>query len=100
MDTQLNEPTKHNLCKAPKVIRITHEKRYYKTLGTSVINNLMSPLFLKLASREGAKLSLQFEEGWGHWTENLIIFQSFINTFPHSFAKNYRDFFLLNKQAV
>ena len=33
LNTQLNEPNNKN----------SHKKRYYKTLGTSVINNPMSP---------------------------------------------------------
>ena len=36
LETKLNEPTKQ---KVPKIVR----KRYYKTLGTSVINFTMSP---------------------------------------------------------
>ena len=41
LDNELNKPTKQNSIKGPKVVKpINKKKRYYKTLGTSVI---MSP---------------------------------------------------------
>ena len=39
LDTQLNKPTNQN--------SLEIRKRYYKTLGTSVINSPLSPLFLR-----------------------------------------------------
>ena len=38
LDTQLNKPTYQNLLKVPKVVGQRISKRYYKTLGTCVIN--------------------------------------------------------------
>ena len=42
LKTQLNEPTNHNLMKAARLLSYRIRKRYYKTLGTSVIYSLMS----------------------------------------------------------
>ena len=43
LDTQINEPTNQNSIKVPKIVKPTNKKNYYKTLGTSVINDPMSP---------------------------------------------------------
>ena len=48
LETQLNHPTNENSVKAPKVIKQRIRKRYYKTLGTSVIDSSLSPLSLYL----------------------------------------------------
>ena len=45
MDIQLNELTNQNLLKSPKLWKRI-EKRYYKTLETSVLNSPLSPLSL------------------------------------------------------
>ena len=45
VNTQLNEANHQNSIKVPKVVEPTNRKRYYKTLGTSVINIQMSPPF-------------------------------------------------------
>ena len=45
LDTQLEEPTNQNSIKVPK-FQQQIRKCYYKTLGTSIINNPMSPPFL------------------------------------------------------
>ena len=43
LDTQSNEPTNQNSKEVPKVVHPMYKKRYYKTLGTSVMNSPMSP---------------------------------------------------------
>ena len=43
----INEVTNQNSIRSPKLLRQPIRKRYYKTLGTSVINSLMSPRSLK-----------------------------------------------------
>ena len=43
---QLNALTNQNTLKSPKLLSQRMRKFYYKTLGTSVIKNLFSPLFL------------------------------------------------------
>ena len=43
MDTQLNELTNRNKIKALSLLSQQIRKWYYKTLGTSEINSLMSP---------------------------------------------------------
>ena len=43
VDTQLNEPTNQNSIKALKLLIQRIRKRYILTLGTSVINSVMSP---------------------------------------------------------
>ncbi len=44
LDTHFNEPTNQNSLKVPKMVKPTNIiKLYYKTLGTSVINNPVSP---------------------------------------------------------
>ena len=45
VDTQINEATKQNPIKVPKVVKHIRN-RYYKTLGTSVIKSPRSPPFL------------------------------------------------------
>ena len=42
LDTQLSEPTEQNSLKIPKVVNPTIRKRCYKTLGTIVLNSLLS----------------------------------------------------------
>ncbi len=42
LDTKLNEPTNHNSLKSPPLLSQRIRKRYYKTMGTSVINNPLS----------------------------------------------------------
>ena len=42
LDTKLNEPINQNSTKVPKVVEPKIRKHHHKTLGTSVINNLMS----------------------------------------------------------
>ncbi len=42
VETQINEPIIQNSVNYPKLLR----KRYHRTLGTSVINSTLSPLFL------------------------------------------------------
>ena len=44
LNTQLYEPTKQNSLKSPKLLSQRIKKRYYKTLGASVINRPLSPL--------------------------------------------------------
>ena len=46
LNTQLYEPTNQNSKKVPKVVSQQIRKRYYKSLGTSVINSPLSPLSL------------------------------------------------------
>ena len=46
LDTQLNEPTSHNTIKVTRVVKPMNKK----TLGTSVINSLMSASSLECAS--------------------------------------------------
>ena len=46
LDTKLKEPTNQYSKKVPEVIKLTFEKYYYKTLGTSVINNPMYLIIL------------------------------------------------------
>ena len=41
-DNQLKEPTNQSLIKVPKSLIQRIRKRYYKTLGTTVINSPMS----------------------------------------------------------
>ena len=43
MDTQPKEPTNHISIKVPKVFNKRIRNNYYKTLGNSVINILISP---------------------------------------------------------
>ena len=43
LDNQLNEPTNQKSITVPKVVKPTNNKRYYKTLGTNVINSPMPP---------------------------------------------------------
>ena len=43
LDTKQNEPTNQNSLKVPKVVKPNNKKTIFKTLGTSVINRLMSP---------------------------------------------------------
>ena len=43
LDNQLNDPTNQNSIKVPNVVKPKNKKRYYKTLGTSVINSPLSP---------------------------------------------------------
>ena len=43
MDTQLNETINQNSIKSLKLLSQRIIKRYYKTLGTSVINSQLSP---------------------------------------------------------
>ena len=45
LDTQLTEWINQNSLEAPKVVNPTNEKTLLKTLGTSVINRLLSPSF-------------------------------------------------------
>ena len=42
--TQLNEPTNQSPLKSPKLLSQRIRKRYYKYLGTGVINSPISPL--------------------------------------------------------
>ena len=37
LDTQLNEQTNKNSIQVSKIVKATHKKCYYKTLGTTVI---------------------------------------------------------------
>ena len=72
LDTQLNKPTNQNLLKVPKVVRSTNKK----TLGTSVINSLLSPLSLCIQPSpwmhlprqrknvERTKVELENKENW------------------------------------
>ena len=46
LDTHLNESTNQNLLKVPKVVELTNKKTLLKTLGTCIINNSLSPLYL------------------------------------------------------
>ncbi len=48
---KLNKPNNQNSIKVPKVGKPTIKKRYYKTLGTSVINSSMSPYSLAVPAR-------------------------------------------------
>ena len=50
LDTQLNETTNQNSLKVPKVVNPMNKKTILKTLGTSVINSLLSPLSLVVSS--------------------------------------------------
>ncbi len=50
LDTHLNEPTNQNSTKAPKVVKPSNKKRYYKTLGTSSKDSPMSPASLILST--------------------------------------------------
>ena len=43
-DTKLNEPTNQDSVKLQKLLSQRIRKRVYKTLGTSLINSLLSPL--------------------------------------------------------
>ena len=43
LDTQLNKPTNQNSIKFPRLLSQRITKRYYETLGTSVINRPISP---------------------------------------------------------
>ena len=58
MNSPLNDPTNQNSLKSPKLINQQIRKRYYKTLGTSIINSL----------------SLEFEtiQKWSHTTRKNI----------------------------
>ena len=56
-DNQLKEPTNQSLIKVPKSLIQRIRKRYYKTLGTTVINSPMSPL--SLGSRNEWNIYLQ-----------------------------------------
>ena len=44
-DTQLIEPTNQNSQMSPKLLSKPIRKYYHKTLGTSVINSTMSPVY-------------------------------------------------------
>ena len=46
LDIQLNDPTNQNSILVPIIIKQTNKKTFYKTLGTCVINNSLSPLSL------------------------------------------------------
>ena len=46
LDTQLNKPTNQNSLKSPKLANQLIEKRYDKTLGTSVMNRPLYFSFL------------------------------------------------------
>ena len=50
MNTQLNESTYQNSLKSPKLLSQRIRKRYYKTLGTGVINSPMTPPSLRKVS--------------------------------------------------
>ena len=55
LDTHFNELTNQNSINAPKVVKPTIRKLYYKTLGTSVINSPISPISLILPITEKYK---------------------------------------------
>ena len=44
--TQLDKPTNQDSVKSPKLFSQRMRKRYYKTLGSSVINSPFFPLYL------------------------------------------------------
>ena len=46
LNTQLNDPTNQSSLKSPKMLSQQRRKRYYKTLGTGVINSSLSPLWM------------------------------------------------------
>ncbi len=49
LETQVNEPAKQILIKAPKVVNSTNKKTLSLNLGTSVINSPMSPPSLSIS---------------------------------------------------
>ena len=47
LNTQLNDTTNQNSLQSPKLLNQQIRKRYYKTLGTSVINSPMFPIYVE-----------------------------------------------------
>ncbi len=52
LDTKLDKPTNKNSIKDTKVLNKRIKKRYYKTLGTSLITSPMTPSSLLMNRKE------------------------------------------------
>ena len=84
---QLDKPTNQNSLNVPKVVKQANEKRYHKTLGTSVINNPMSPPSLGLNSYLAPNLErfLMLNPGLKHQRlKTIVSLLDFKNPFPVS----------------
>ena len=79
LDTKLNKPTNQYSLKYPNLLSLRTGKRYYKTLGTSVINSQLSPPSLKylLGKQTWNLLGFKFKQKVFTFTTNKTFLQHY-----------------------